>query len=287
VTVLEVIQRSAEFLTRKNVESPRLQSELLLAHVLGLPRMRLYLEFDREVPVDMADRMREMVKRRGSREPLQHIVGTCVFCGYELAVTRDVLVPRPETEILAEHGWKILQSAAHESAEEVRALDFGTGSGCMAIALAAKCPTAQVTAVDASALALELARQNAARHSVSERIRFVHADSLESVGGLGGFHLIISNPPYIPTSEIETLEPEVRDFEPRQALDGGVDGLDFYRLLARQASALLQPNGHLALEFGDGQAESISSLLHGENWVVDAVVPDYTQRPRILVARRG
>jgi release factor glutamine methyltransferase len=299
VTVLEAIQKSADFLAKKNVESARLQAELLLAHQLKMPRMKLYLNFDRQLTAAETDGLRELVKRRAAREPLQHIVGTTSFCGFEIAVSRHALVPRPETELLAELGGKFLSAINHQLPT---ALDFGTGTGCISIALAAKCPHAKIVALDISADALELAKQNAAANKVLERIKFLQSDGFETVGQASSlsqikkekletgkmpvlqFDLIMSNPPYISTAEIETLEPEVRDFDPRAALDGGADGLNFYRLLAAQAKSFLKPHGKIMLEFGDGQAEAIRKIFENEKWIVEAVQADYSQRERILIA---
>ena len=293
MTVLEAIQKSAEFLGKKNVESPRLQTELLLAHLLKMPRMKLYLNFDRVLSQAETDALRELVKRRGLREPLQHITGSTSFCGFEIAVNRHTLIPRPETELLAELGWQWLMekhstfNIQHSTSNiEPTALDFGTGTGCIAIAIAAKCPNARITALDISADALALARENAARNNVSERIEFLHGDGFASLAGsVHSFDLIISNPPYIPSAEIATLEPEVRDFDPRTALDGGVDGLDFYRTLAANAKPLLKADGKVMMEFGDGQAEAIKKIFESEKWIVEAVKEDYSQRARILIAR--
>ena len=294
MTVLEVIQKSTDFLTKKGVDAPRLQAELLLAHVLKLPRMKLYLNFERPLIAAEADAARELVKRRGQREPLQHITGATSFCGFEIAVNRHVLVPRPETELLAEAGWKFLLESAlqrvpgREQPEgwTPTALDFGTGSGCIAIALAAKCPVARITAVDVSADALALARENAARNGVAERIEFLPGDGFSALPAGAGFDLIVSNPPYIPSHEIASLQPEVRDFDPRAALDGGVDGLDFYRTLAAQAGEFLKPGGRVMVEFGDGQADEIKKIFESQKWIVEAVRDDYSQRQRILIARR-
>jgi len=173
------------------------------------------------------------------------------------------------------------------------ALDFGTGTGCIAIALAIKCPNASIAALEVSAEALALARQNAAANRVAERIDFLQGDGLESLNRDGdsragcpsSFDLVISNPPYIPSAEIATLEPEVRDYDPRAALDGGADGLDFYRTLAGQVKPLLKPDGRIMLEFGDGQADAIKKILEDEKWIVEAVREDYSQRARILIAR--
>lgn len=281
--VLEGIQRSADFLAKKGVESPRLQAELLLAHILKLARMQLYLQFERELNASETDLFREFVKRRGKREPLQYIVGTTSFCGYEIAVEPGVLIPRPETELLAELGWRFLLGLPAD--QRRLALDFGTGSGCIAIALAGKCPQARVTALDASPVALGLAARNASRNGVADRVQFLESQAFSALCQHEPVDLLISNPPYIPAAEIATLEPEVRDHEPRAALDGGADGLDFYRLMASQAGPLLRPGGKLMCEFGDGQADSLRAMFEQQNWIVEAIEPDYTQRQRILVAK--
>ena len=291
MTVLEAIQKSADFLGKRGVEPSRLNAELLLAHVLKLPRMKLYLNFERALTATETDTYRDLVKRRGQREPLQHITGSTSFCGCEIIVSKHALVPRPETEMLAELGWSFLkeretQHAGSETGAPT-ALDFGTGTGCIAIALAVKCPAAQVTALDVSAEALALAKQNATANKVAEKITFVQGDGFAAFDGCPrSFDLIASNPPYIASAEIATLDPEVRDFDPRAALDGGADGLDFYRRLAREAAAFLKPGGKIMVEFGDGQADAIKKIFEDEKWVVEAVKEDYSQRARILVARR-
>ena len=283
VSVLEAIQKSADFLGKKGVESSRLNAELLLAHLLKMPRMKLYLNFERALTAVETDGLRELVKRRGQREPLQHIIGSTNFCGCEIIVNRHALVPRPETELLAELGWNFL--ITHNSSL-VTALDFGTGTGCIAIALAVKCPAAKISALDFSADALALTKQNAATNTVTERIEFFHGDGFGALPDKAQFDLIVSNPPYIPSAEIATLQPEVRDFDPRLALDGGADGLDFYRRLAAEAKNFLKPDGKIMLEFGDGQADAIKKIYESEKWIVEAVKEDYSHRARILVARR-
>jgi release factor glutamine methyltransferase len=283
MTVLEAIQKSREFLEGKGVESARLESELLLGQVLKLPRLQLYLKFDRELNGGETAALRELVKRRGTREPLQHILGSAGFCGLEIAVNRDVLVPRPETEILAEHGWKFLNGLSRPATF----LDFGTGSGCIAIALCRKAKEATGVALDQSDAALEVAQRNAAANHVVGRLRFARSDGFSGMAAGSKFDLIISNPPYIATGEIAALQIEVRDFDPRPALDGGTDGLDFYRLLAGNAGELLEPGGKLMVEFGDGQKKGVAELLEGGGWIVETVELDFTKRPRVLIARTG
>lgn len=284
VTVLEVIQRSSDYLTRKGVDSARLQIELLLAHVLQMPRLKLYLSFDRTLSEPELETLRALVRRRGEREPLQHILGSTSFCGLEMSVTSNVLIPRPETELLAERACEFLQKS---NVPAPAVLDFGTGSGCLAITLAVKCPAARIHAIDLSSEALAVAGQNAFRHQVSERIQFHGSDGFAALPSDLRFDLLVSNPPYIPTAEIESLQPEVKDHDPRLALDGGADGLDFYRRLAVEAPPFMASGGSFMTEFGDGQAEPISIIFHQAGWRVASIEADYSGRPRILIALRS
>jgi release factor glutamine methyltransferase len=284
VTVLEVIQRSTEFLSGKGVESPRLHVELLLARVLNMPRLKLYMEFERGLTPAELEEMRQMLRRRARREPLQHILGSTSFCGFEIKVNRSVLIPRPETEMLAERAWKFLRQRAGPAGKPVRALDFGTGSGCLAIALASHVPTARIYAIDISAAALEVARENAALNAVGGRIEFFQSDQLPVLSSELRCDLVLSNPPYIPSREIDLLSPEVRDYDPRAALDGGEDGLVFYSLLASQAPGLLEEGGRLMCEFGDGQAGAVRRVFEGAGWGIEAVEADLSGRPRFLIA---
>jgi release factor glutamine methyltransferase len=275
VTVLEVIQRSADFLSRKGVDSPRLQAELLLAHVLQLPRLKLYLQFERCLSDQEVDCLRTLVKRRGEREPLQHILGSTSFCGIEIAVNPDVLVPRPETEILAETAWEYLKKRGGEPV----VLDYGTGSGCIAIALAAHCPSAKIHALDISEKALAVARTNAVSHNITFHLGKAFPE-------LPPLDLLVSNPPYIPSGEIASLQPEVARFDPHLALDGGGDGLDFYRRIAAEALPLMAPDGCVMLEFGDGQ-ESAQQEIFARDWIIDQIKADFSGKPRILIAHRA
>ena len=275
MTVIEAIQRSADFLSRKGVDSPRLQAELLLAHVLQLPRLKLYLQFERPLSDPEVDRLRAFVKRRGEREPLQHILGSTSFCGIEIAVTPDVLIPRPETEILAETAWEYLKKRGGEPV----VLDYGTGSGCVAIALAAHCPSAKIHALDISDKALAVARANAGCHHITFHLGKAFPE-------LPPLDLLVSNPPYIPSGEIASLQPEVARFDPRVALDGGADGLDFYRRIASEALPLLAPDGRIMLEFGDGQETALPEIF-ARDWTIAEIKPDFAGKPRILIAHRA
>ena len=281
MTILDVIKRSSEFLARKGVASPRLQVELLLAHLLRMPRMQLYLSFERVLTIAEIDALRALVQRRGQREPVQYIVASACFCGLEIALNRQVLIPRPETELLAERAWTFLQKAGGTPA----VLEIGTGSGCLAIALAHHAPHAKVCATDFSAPALELARRNAETNQVSDRLQFCQGDLFAAAPAEAQFDLIVSNPPYIPTGRIETLEAEVRAYEPRSALDGGADGQDFYRRIAAEAGARLRPAGCLMLELDEEGAAATRRIFQSEKWMVEAVERDYNGRERILIAR--
>jgi len=279
VTVLEVIQRSTGFLQRHGIDSPRLQIELLLAHVLKLPRLQLYLNHDRVLGEPELTTLRALVQRRARREPLQHLVGSTSFLGLEISVGPEALIPRPETEGLVE-----LAIAALAKTAAPHVLDFGTGTGCIVIALAAKCPSARIHALDISEAALALARRNAEQHGLTQRVAFHLGDGFGALPPELRFDIVVSNPPYIPGLEIAALQPEVRDFDPRLALDGGADGLDFYRRLAVEAPARLNAGGGFFAEFGDGQADEIERLFTNAGWLRVAVHRDLGNRPRIVEA---
>ena len=285
MTVLEVIQRSTEFLARKGVDSPRLQIELILAHLLQMPRLKLYLNFERALNDEQVAALRELVRRRGEREPLQHLLGTVNFHGLEFAVTRDVLIPRPETEQLVELAAKYLPPHHAGPSPVARALDFGTGSGCVAVTLAKRFPEMEVHACDISEAALGVARQNAVRHGVTERLLFHEGDGFAAVPAGMRFDLLVSNPPYIPGGEIASLQPEVRDHDPRLALDGGADGLDFYRRFVAEAPVFLQTEARLIAEFGDEQEIALAALFAAPGWIVEAIEADLSGRARFMVAR--
>jgi release factor glutamine methyltransferase len=286
VTVLDAIQRSSEFLAKKGVESPRLQVELMLAQLLELPRLKLYLNFDRPLDDGQTGQLRAMVQRRGQREPLQHILGSTCFCGLDFAVSPEALIPRQETELLCERAWQHLGAFPNSNSARPSALDMGTGTGCLAVTLAVKCPEATIHAADISGEALKLARQNAARHAVAERIAFHRSDLFSALADAGRFDLILSNPPYIPTAILETLAPEVRVYDPTLALDGGPDGLVYYRRLAKEAGAYLKKGGMLMVEFGDDQEKAIGSIFQENDWVVDELLRDLVGQLRIMIAHR-
>jgi release factor glutamine methyltransferase len=250
-TTLKVLDWTKEYLTSRGVENARLEAEWLLCAATGLDRVGLYLNFEKPLDDKELSAYRALVARRGRREPLQHILGTQEFCGLNFEVTSDVLIPRHDTETLVDEALARMPGAR-------TVLDIGTGSGCIAVVLAARLPGASVTAVDISEAALTVARRNAERNGVA--IEFIEGSLLDPLTGRQ-FDLIVSNPPYIPSSEIEALQPEVRDFDPRGALDGGLDGLEIYRRLIPSAVTALTRGGWLLLEVGAGQADDVSLLL--------------------------
>ena len=289
MTLLETIRRGSDYLAGRGVESPRLQVELLLAHVLGLPRLKLYLQFDRVLTAAETDLLRDLVRRRGQREPLQHLTGSVSFLGYEIRVNRDVLVPRPETETLAQLAQARLKAILDDrppGGAVIRCLDFGTGSGCVVIAVAAACPGAEFHALDRSTVALDMARKNAAAQPEPADVQFHLSDGFSALAPGLQFDLIVSNPPYIPTAEVETLDPEVRDHDPRLALDGGADGLDFYRRLAAEGSQWQPPGAWMLLELGDGQAGEVARLFADRRWQIESVEKDLSDSERVLIVRR-
>jgi len=273
-SVLDVIQATIPFFQKNGVESARLNIEHLLAQVLGKKRMELYLEFDRPLAEHELEPLRALVKRRAAGEPLQHLLGTAEFHGRTFLCDKRALIPRPETEQLCE---LVLAGGA-----AARVLDVGTGSGVIALTLAAEWPQAQVEAVDLSDDALALARENAGRLALAERVRFSRSDLLAEV--TGEFDLIVANLPYIATAEVAQLAREVRH-DPLTALDGGPRGLDIFERFVPQAARHLR--GRLALETGHDQADLLTALLAAHNFQDIRAQPDYQGRHRFLFANYG
>ena len=287
---MDVINRTTPFLENHGVESPRLNIELLLAHLLAKRRLDLYLEFERELDEPTLEKLREMVKRRAAGEPLQYIIGEAEFCGLKFAVDRRVLIPRPETELLVETALEQLKEGVRSQKSEVKIIDLCTGSGCIAVALAKKLVTAEdeagvtIYAVDNSAEALAVARGNAARHGVEKKIRFLQGDLLEVIPDSLRVDVLVSNPPYIASGELAGLPKEVRDFEPVQALVAGEDGLKVIRRIVADARRFFLPNGILALELGAGQRATVEQLCTAHGLRVTRVVKDLQGHERVIVA---
>jgi len=280
MTLLEVLQSTTAYFTNHKIENPRLNAEQLLAHTLRLSRMDLYLEFERNLAENELGPLRDLVKRRGQGEPLQHLLGTVEFCGHTFAIDKRAMVPRPETEELVE----LLLAEISGQKSEIRILDVGTGSGVIGLSLAVKFPQANVCAIDISEDALSLARENAAQLRLTERVRFQKSDLLENVSER--FDLIVANLPYISMQDRHLLAREVLH-DPEVALFGGSSGDELVRELIEQAPAHLEPGGLLALEIGLGQAEGLSDFLRQKNYHDIQLKKDYSGISRFLLARYG
>ena len=276
--LLEVLRATAEYFTRHDVESPRLNAEHLAAHVLGKKRIELYMEVDRPLGERELAPLRELMRKRAAGVPLQHLLGTVEFHKRVFATDARALIPRPETELFME---LVLKEALPESP---RILDVGTGSGVIALTLAGELPTADVTAVDVSPDALALARENAERLALTGRVQWVSSDLLEAVEG--AFDLIIANLPYIPGGEIAGLAREVQH-DPVLALDGGPVGTEIMERLIDQARGHLKPGGRLALEIGIDQSAPLAAELERQNYRDIRPVADYQGILRFLFATYG
>jgi len=277
--VRELLAHAEAHLTEHAVPAAGWDAERLLRHALGWNRARLYSESDTPIAIEVAARFDELVAARARRVPLQHIVGVQEFWRHEFEVSSDALIPRPETELLVEEALKLLAGT-----DSPRVVDVGTGSGCIALSLAAERPDAHIVACDVSLRALGLATRNAARLDLSGHVPLVASDLLGSFGAERCFDLVVSNPPYAARSDSAGLAPEVRDYEPTTALYGGEDGLAIYRRLLPQARARLRPGGHLALEIGMDQDEPVRALCEKAGLRVLRVMPDLQGIPRVVVA---
>jgi release factor glutamine methyltransferase len=277
-TVLKILRWTTSFFEGKGIETGRLDAELLLADTLGLDRVGVYVNFDRPLTEDELTAYRRKVRRRSDHEPVQYILGETEFWSLPLHVCPDVLIPRPDTEILVEEVLRRIDGPAD-------VIDVGTGSGAVAIAVAHEKPTLKITAIDCSRQALSVARGNAERHGMTDRIIFQEADL--STLPPGPYDLIVSNPPYISATEWDTLMPEVRDYEPRLALFGGDDGLTAYRHLSGQAPNHLKPGGWLLVEIGAKQAPAVRSLFDRAGLSEVGVRNDYAGLPRVVYGRVG
>ncbi|OJW09410.1 MAG: protein-(glutamine-N5) methyltransferase, release factor-specific [Planctomycetales bacterium 71-10] len=281
-TIGRLLAWTAEFFKKKGSDSPRLDAEVMLAHVLGYERVQLYTHYEDVVGERARGEYRDLVRRRSEGTPVAYLVGRKEFYSLRFDVTPAVLIPRPETEFVV---MEFL--AAVKEIEGPTAIDVGTGSGCIAVACAKHKPGARFAAIDASADALDVARRNAARHAVADRIEFLEGDLLAPLAGRPAVDVIVSNPPYIATAEVEALDPGVRDFEPRLALDGGVDGLDAYRRIAAQAPPLLKSGGRLILEIGFSQDAEVAAIIESTPGLrFSATVRDLQGHPRVVLATR-
>jgi release factor glutamine methyltransferase len=280
MTVLEVLQATTAYFKKHNIENPRLNAEHLLAHMLRRKRIELYLEFERELTESELAPLRDLVKRRGEGEPLQHLLGNVEFCGLIFLCDKRAMVPRPETEQLVE----LLISNFKSQISNSRMVDVGTGSGVIALSLASEFPEAQILAVDISGDALALAQENAARLNLAGRVRFLKSNLIENVEGT--FDLVVANLPYVSTQVRDTLSREVLH-DPAVAVFASARGDELIRELIAQAPSRLRPGGMLALEIGIGQSEALFSALAEKNYRDIYSKTDYSGVTRFLFARYG
>ena len=273
--LLDILEETSRFFAARGLENARLQAELLLAAVLEIKRLDLYLQFERPLHTEEVDVYRDYVRQRVQRVPVQYILGATAFRELELTVTPAVLIPRPETEVLVDVALELLPTGG-------RALDLCCGSGAIALSLKRELAEVAVVATDISQAALAVARANGA--SCELEIEWLSGDLFAAVEG--DFDLVVSNPPYVKSGDLDRLEPEVRDHEPRLALDGGADGLDCYRRIAHQASDHIRPGGYLLLEVGDGQSAEVEKLLAEVGRFAEVETKlDLNEVPRVVVAR--
>ncbi len=280
-----MLQETQNHFIKKGIPAARLEAELLLAYCLKKDRLRLYMDFESPVTPQELDSFREFVKRRSRREPVAYILGYKEFWSINIHVTQDVLVPRPETEILVNEVLRVLNDDGSGGPKKI--LELGTGSGAISVALTQNNLNVHVHALDNSRAALGVARQNVSKQNLANRVQLVCGDWLQPFARKEHFDLIVSNPPYICSGDIESLEPEVKYFEPRGALDGGPDGMQFYRTWTPKLPAVLKPEGWVMFELGEGQAQAVSRLFLSSGLYKNIdIVKDYAGHERVIIAQK-
>jgi release factor glutamine methyltransferase len=284
-TIQKLLTWVTEYLTQKGVDAPRLSAELLLSHVLGLKRIELYTQYNKVVVQDQLDRLRDLVKRAGEHEPVAYLVGRTEFYSIEFEVTPDCLIPRPETELLVQRSIEFLRKRTGPP----QVCDLCTGCGVIAVAIARNVPDAKVIATDLSEPALAVAARNIEKHKLADRIELRHGDLFEPlVPQLDVFDLIACNPPYVSAPEYETLDRNVKDYEPRLALYAGPDGLDLYRRIVEKVQEFLKPDGILLLEIGHQQGPAVRELLEQTGVFAPIQIDkDLQGHDRVITAQRA
>lgn len=282
LTVLDSINLSTEYLKNKGIDSPRINAELLLAHILKCKRLQLYLSYDRPLKEDEIILYRELLKRRCKFEPLQYITGSTEFYGLEFKVTPAVLIPRPETELLVE---TIVSNYREKGI--IKILDIGTGSGNISIALANLLPEASIVAIDISEKALEIASENAKNNIATDRIQFLCHDILsDALIKDNDFDIIVSNPPYVTLKDFERLDNELKDHEPTIALTDQADGLSFYRAITSKAGFYLKNKGEIYFEIGHCHTQQVKELLFSNNFGNIHIIKDYQSIDRVIIGEK-
>lgn len=276
LTVLEAIRLSTDFLEKKGISEARTNAELLLAEILNCKRLELYLSFERPLSNDEKNKYRSFIARRGKFEPLQYITGTVEFMGLHFKVSRDVLIPRPETEILVE---RIIEQSNNKNGLTI--LDVGTGSGNIAVSLSKHISNSKILAIDKSEEALKLARENAILNDTDQNIEFRLLD-IFNLSINNKFDIIVSNPPYVDEEQYNTLQKEIVAFEPRMAVTDFDDGFNFYRKISELAKHHLNKNGKLFYEVGIGQSEKVKEIMEGNNFTGIKIEKDYSGIERVI-----
>ncbi len=279
LTILEAIQKTTGYFERKGIESARVNAELLLAEVLGKKRLELYLSYDQPLKENEMNKYRSVIARRGKFEPLQYIIGHTEFFGYKICVDQSVLIPRPESEVLIE---MVIDDFGDK--ENLTLLDIGTGSGCLSIALAKKLNNVHITAVDISYKAARLAEYNAKINEIADKIKFLTADINSIVSGdvNDQYDIVISNPPYVSLADFQNLQPEIKDYEPKNAVTDNEDGYSFYKKIAAFSQKALKTGGALYLETGQGMAPGVEKILEINNFSNLKVRKDYLDIERVI-----
>ena len=285
--IKDLLKVSTDYLKGKGIENPRLNAEVLLAHQLNLERIRLYLNFDKPLTGKEVSGYRSLIKRRISLEPLQYITGTQEFWSLDFVVDRHVLIPRPETEIAVEQAVTLAKTIEKEGNQSIQILDLGTGCGAISIALAKEIPLALIRATDISEEALNLARRNALNHHVSDRLEFRQGDLWEPfLNDDCLFDIVVSNPPYVTSGEYNDLSLDIRDNEPRLALDGGEDGMYYIEKIIKGAHDFMNPGGWIILEMAPGQTQKALTIMDQTgDYKKIARIKDYSHSYRIVIAR--
>ena len=287
--ILEVLNWTIPYFEEKGInDNPRLDAELLLAHTLNLKRIDLYLSFDRVLNDQERAIFKGLIKKRASHEPVAYILGKKEFMSFAFKVTPEVLIPRPETELLVEEVLRVIRNSKFEIRNS-KLVEIGTGSGNIAVSLAELLPGCQIYATDSSPETLGVAQDNIRAFGLEDRISLLCGNLFEPLQDLGlnqEIDFIVSNPPYIAQEEWEDLPTEVRNFEPRIALDGGREGLEFYRRIIKEAPGYLKGGGFLALEMGMGQSEKIKDLYDTQNYLDPHIIKDYQRIDRVIIAQK-
>ncbi|MEM8944735.1 MAG: peptide chain release factor N(5)-glutamine methyltransferase [Planctomycetota bacterium] len=284
-TIGRLLNWTTEFLRDKGADSPRLDAEVLLAHARGCQRIELYTAFEEAAANELRESFRDLVRRRAAGTPVAYLVGHREFFSMTFQVTPDVLIPRPETELIVVRVLDLAKS--HSQGQALRIADVGTGSGILAVCCAKHLPSSAVTAIDISSASLDVAKANAEQHAVADRIEFVESDLFDAVASNDPFDVIVSNPPYVASHEMDQLDASVREHEPHLALDGGEQGTEIIARLIPQAAKRLAPGGWLLMEVGPYNAAKVERLISDSPDVsLQVTIPDLAGHPRVVQAQR-